>query len=132
MTRSALEKFLCAFVLWIVLAACEGPVTEPVATGHYLIDNRTGLSLRLETDEEVFDQVVPPDTVFNFYTIEVSTGGSVAPYQILDHFRVVDANAPDSILYEGNYLADGEDWHIAGAQTINGTAGTTYVLIIPR
>jgi hypothetical protein len=117
-------------MLCVLLANCNKIDPEPVSVGHYLIDNRTNLTLQLEINDTIFDEDVPPDSIFHFFSIEVGTGGSPAPYQIFSQFNVTTIiNNKDSVLYEG---AHPEDWEVRNTQLINENPGTEYYLIIPR
>lgn len=128
-----LERLLCPLILLVMLSACDGTGPEPVETGHYFIDNRTDFTLRLEIDNVQFEDEIPPDTIFHFYTIEVGTGGSAAPYQTFNQFNVTAiVNPTDSVLYEGEYPEDGEDWEVRSSRRIEEKPGTEYYLSIPR
>jgi len=130
LTLGKLSFFL---MLLAVLYTCDRTGPEPVSIGHYLIDNKTSFTLKLEADNTQFDEDVPPDTIFHFFTIEVGTGGSAAPHHIFNHFFITAIiNNVDSILYEGVYPQDSEDWEVRNTQVIKENPGTEYYLTIPR
>jgi hypothetical protein len=58
-----LKKWLCPLVLLVLLSACDETGPEPVDIGHYFIDNRTDLMLRLEIDNAQFEDEIPPDFI---------------------------------------------------------------------
>ena len=129
---SAQEKLFFSFMLLTVISACgdrTGP--EPVITGHYLIDNKTNFTLQLEADNTHFEEDVPPDTIFHFFTV-VSLG-SPAPHHSFNQFNVTAMiNNADSILYEGVYPQDREDWEVRNTQVVKKNPGIEFFLAIPR
>jgi len=126
-------KLSFLLMLLAVLYTCDRTGPEPVSIGHYLIDNKTNFTLKLEADNTQFDEDVPPDTIFHFFTIEVGSGGSAAPHHIFNHFSITAIiNNADSTLYEGVYPQDSQDWDVRNTQVVKGNPGTEYYLTIPR
>jgi hypothetical protein len=130
---SSLNRGLFFMTLIAFLSACDSTGPEPVEIGHYFIDNRTKLTLQLEIDNALWEDEVPPDSIFHFYTIEVGSGGSAAPYQIFSQFNVTaKIDNMDSSLYNGIYVDDWEDWKIRNTRIIEEKPGKEYYLTIPR